>query len=154
MFFNQPKKDYYKDLKPSVRKHNQKKLYEMWGSDDYVKTKKGKERTKFKKYNMDMAAAYDRATYEGGNVNNAMQEVNKQYGYQTYYSYFLGDMADFAKQKKVKPPVDEKKKEKRGWNNWEKARELRSAVSTGQRVSQDIRGWLSFANNAKRMVGG
>jgi hypothetical protein len=63
-------------------------------------------------------------------------------------------LADFAKQKKVKQEPVEKKKEKRGWNNWEKARELRSAVSTGQRVSQDIRGWLSFANNAKRLVGG
>jgi hypothetical protein len=152
MFFNQPKKDYYKDVKPSVRKYNQKKLYEMWGSDDYVKMKKGKERTKFKKYNMDMAAAYDKSTYEGGNVNNAMQDVNKQYGYQTYYSYFLGDMADFAK------PLQDttkgvKKKERRPLDNWEKARELRSGVSTAQRVSQDIRGWLSFINNAKRFTG-
>lgn len=94
MFFKaKPAKSYENDLKPNVRKANQKKLYDMWGSDAYVKTKKGKERSKFRKYNMDMAAAYDKATYEGGNVNNAMQEINKKYSYPTYYSAFLSDVS-------------------------------------------------------------
>lgn len=97
MFFKpKQQKSYEKDLSPSVRRANQKKLYDMWGSDTYVKTKKGKERSKFRKYNLDMAAAYDKATYEGGNVNNAMQEINKKYGYPTYYSAFLSDVAQFG----------------------------------------------------------
>jgi DUF4097 and DUF4098 domain-containing protein YvlB len=65
---------------------------------------------------------------------------------------FFQPTADFAK------PLQDttkgvKKKERRPLDNWEKARELRSGVSTAQRVSQDIRGWLSFINNAKRFTG-
>lgn len=62
---------------------------------------------------------------------------------------FLSDLdtADFARKKKP-GETEEKPKRNRDWNNWEKARELRSGISTTQRVSQDVRGWL---NVAKRM---
>lgn len=59
--------------------------------------------------------------------------------------------ASFARKKKttlpiVEPPKEEeKRKVNRDWNNWEKARELRSGISTTQRVSQDVRGWLNMA---------
>ena len=62
-------------------------------------------------------------------------------------SYFI---ANFAK-KKQQPQLEEglkkedkDKKQPRPWNNWEKAREIRSSLSTGQRLSQDVRGWLSM----------
>lgn len=58
-------------------------------------------------------------------------------------------LADFARKKKTKEE-EEPPKKNRDWNNWEKARELRSGISTGQRVSQDVRGWL---NMAKRLGG-
>jgi hypothetical protein len=60
---------------------------------------------------------------------------------------FLYDFAEFAKKKK---PDEKERKVNRDWNQWEKARELRSGVSTAQRVSQDVRGWL---NMAKRLRG-
>jgi len=99
MFFKKkPPKNYETDVSASVRKKNQKFLYDQWGSDTYVKQKKGKERKKFKQYNMDMAYAYGKAAHEGGNINNAMQEINKKYGYPTNYSApnFLGDIANFG----------------------------------------------------------
>lgn len=63
---------------------------------------------------------------------------------------FLSDLnnANFARKKA--PKEEEKPKRNRDWNQWEKARELRSGVSTAQRVSQDVRGWL---NMAKRLRG-
>lgn len=64
--------------------------------------------------------------------------------------FFLSDVdsADFARKKKTKE--EEPVKKNRDWNNWEKAREIRSGISTVQRVSQDTRGWL---NMAKRLGG-
>lgn len=61
-------------------------------------------------------------------------------------SYFI---ADFAKRKK-KPEEEKQEELKKGnqprpWNNWEKAREVRSSLSTGQRLSQDVRGWMNMA---------
>lgn len=63
---------------------------------------------------------------------------------------FLSDAndANFARKKKTKE--EEPVKKNRDWNNWEKAREIRSGISTAQRVSQDTRGWL---NMAKRLGG-
>lgn len=60
--------------------------------------------------------------------------------------YYLADFARKKKTKKEEEPV----KKNRAWNNWEKAREIRSGISTAQRVSQDTRGWL---NMAKRLGG-
>ena len=68
-------------------------------------------------------------------------------------SYFI---ADFARKKKkqqqqeeqvVVNKKDEEKKQPRPWNNWEKAREIRSSLSTGQRLSQDVRGWLRMGKS-------
>jgi len=57
-------------------------------------------------------------------------------------SYFLIDVAEFGKKNGRKQILV---KERRGFNNWEKAREVRSQLSTAQRLSQDVRGWLSYA---------
>ena len=57
-------------------------------------------------------------------------------------------LADFSKKKTLKK--EEERKKTKDWNNWEKAREIRSGISTAQRVSQDARGWL---NMAKRLGG-
>lgn len=59
---------------------------------------------------------------------------------------FLSDVdtAEFARKKKKTEPTEQPKRN-RDWNNWEKARELRSGISTTQRVSQDVRGWLNMA---------
>jgi len=65
---------------------------------------------------------------------------------------FLSDMtqASFArKQKAPITPEEEKPKRNKDWNNWEKARELRSGLSTGQRLSQDVRGWLNMAQRLR-----
>lgn len=65
---------------------------------------------------------------------------------------FLCDVAEFARKKKVllEPPKEEKKrKQTKDWNNWEKAREIRSGLSTGQRLSQDVRGWLNMAQRLR-----
>jgi len=63
---------------------------------------------------------------------------------------FLSDhVASFARKKKTLPPEEEKRKQTKDWNNWEKARELRSSVSTGQRLSQDVRGWLNMAQRLR-----
>ena len=59
-------------------------------------------------------------------------------------------LADFSTRKKKTVKEEEKPKKNRDWNNWEKAREIRSGISTAQRVSQDARGWL---NMAKRLGG-
>lgn len=66
------------------------------------------------------------------------------------FMLFLSDAseAQFARKKKTKK--EEPVKKNRDWNNWEKAREIRSGISTAQRVSQDARGWL---NMAKRLGG-
>ena len=62
--------------------------------------------------------------------------------------YFMGEFAQKKKKKKV-IPIDAvkavNKREPRKVNAWEKAREIRSGIGTAQRVSQDIRGWLSYA---------
>jgi hypothetical protein len=61
-------------------------------------------------------------------------------------------LADFSRKKKVSLtplPEEEKRKKTKDWNNWEKAREIRSGVSTGQRLSQDVRGWLNMAQRLR-----
>ena len=55
--------------------------------------------------------------------------------------YFLADFSQNPTERKRR----ERDKKNKEWNNWEKTREIRSGVSTGQRVSQDVRGWLNFA---------
>jgi hypothetical protein len=58
-------------------------------------------------------------------------------------------LADFSRKKKLPPPEEEKRKKTKDWNNWEKAREIRSGLSTGQRLSQDVRGWLNMAQRLR-----
>jgi len=62
---------------------------------------------------------------------------------------FLSDFndANFARKKKTKE--EEPRKKTKDWNNWEKAREIRSGLSTGQRLSQDVRGWLNMAQRLR-----
>ncbi len=67
---------------------------------------------------------------------------------------FLSDFnaANFARKKKgvlTTSPEEEKRKQTKDWNNWEKAREIRSGLSTGQRLSQDVRGWLNMAQRLR-----
>lgn len=72
-------------------------------------------------------------------------------------TYFIADFARKKKKQQQEEQVvknsrglkkkDEEKKQPRPWNNWEKAREIRSSLSTGQRLSQDIRGWLRMGKS-------
>ena len=64
---------------------------------------------------------------------------------------FLCDVAEFAKKKRKTKKQTLVEKKPRGFNNWEKAREVRSQLSTAQRLSQDVRGWLNYAKQAGLM---
>jgi len=68
---------------------------------------------------------------------------------------FLDDFVKSAEFKKTSKTVEKsysgKKRRKKGqshkgWNNWEKAREIRSGLSTASRVSADTRSWLRALN--------
>lgn len=97
MFWNKPKKSYEADLSPKIRLQNARFLYKQMGSHEFVKSLPKHKRAKMRRYNMEVAKAYDRDLYEGNDVNRGLQEINKKYGFPTFSQSFLSDIAEFAK---------------------------------------------------------